>query len=40
VNEANAASAISEWIATDPTNSGSPNYLIIGDLNAYAKEDH
>lgn len=35
----NAAIAISEWIATDPTNSGSPDYLIIGDLNAYAKED-
>ncbi|MFP4395507.1 MAG: ExeM/NucH family extracellular endonuclease, partial [Anaerolineales bacterium] len=28
-----------EWLATDPTNSGDPDFLIIGDLNAYAMED-
>ena len=27
------------WLATDPTNSGDPDFLIIGDLNAYAMED-
>ncbi len=34
-----AAQAIVEWLATDPTNSGDPDHLIIGDLNAYDKED-
>ena len=34
----NAAAAIASWIATDPTNSNDPDYLIIGDLNAYAQE--
>ena len=28
-----------DWLATDPTGSGSTDYLIVGDLNAYAKED-
>ncbi len=27
------------WIAGDPTGSGDPDYIIMGDLNAYAKED-
>lgn len=36
VQEANAVTA---WLATDPTGSGDPDFLIIGDLNAYAKED-
>ena len=27
------------WSATDPTSSGSANYLVIGDFNAYAQED-
>jgi predicted extracellular nuclease len=36
VQEANALTA---WLATDPTGSGDPDVLIIGDLNAYAKED-
>ncbi|MBN1484015.1 MAG: ExeM/NucH family extracellular endonuclease, partial [Chloroflexia bacterium] len=27
------------WLATDPTDSGDSDFLIIGDLNAYAKED-
>ncbi len=34
-----AATALVNWLATDPTGSGDPDYLIIGDLNAYAKED-
>jgi len=34
-----AATALSVWLATDPTGSGDPDILIIGDLNAYAKED-
>ncbi|HUL52700.1 MAG TPA: ExeM/NucH family extracellular endonuclease, partial [Opitutaceae bacterium] len=36
VQEANALTA---WLATDPTGSGDPDFLIIGDLNAYAQED-
>ena len=35
----NAAIALAEWLATDPTGSGDSDFLIIGDLNAYAKED-
>jgi len=35
----NAAAAIADWIATDPTGSNDPDYLVIGDLNAYTKED-
>ena len=27
------------WLATDPTGSGDPDFLIIGDMNSYAKED-
>ncbi len=34
-----AAAAIANWLATDPTGSGDADYLIIGDLNAYAMED-
>ena len=34
-----AAAALSEWLATDPTASEDPDLLILGDLNAYAKED-
>ena len=34
-----AANALVDWLATDPTNSGDSDRLIIGDLNAYAKED-
>ncbi len=34
-----AAQAMVDWLATDPTGSGSNNYLIIGDLNSYDKED-
>jgi uncharacterized repeat protein (TIGR01451 family) len=34
-----AANAEANWLATDPTGSGDPDFLIIGDLNAYAMED-
>ncbi|MCB0201696.1 MAG: ExeM/NucH family extracellular endonuclease, partial [Anaerolineae bacterium] len=34
-----AANAELSWIATDPTNSGDPDFIIMGDLNAYAMED-
>ncbi len=34
-----AAAAIARWIASDPTGSGDGDYLIIGDLNAYTRED-
>jgi uncharacterized protein len=34
-----AAQALADWLATDPTDSGDPDMLIIGDLNSYAKED-
>ncbi|MEM1092513.1 MAG: endonuclease/exonuclease/phosphatase family protein, partial [Pseudomonadota bacterium] len=34
-----AASALATWLATDPTGSGDPDVLILGDLNAYAMED-
>jgi hypothetical protein len=34
-----AAQALVDWAATDPTGSGDPDFLIIGDLNSYAKED-
>jgi predicted extracellular nuclease len=33
-----AAEALVDWLATDPTDSGNQNVLIIGDLNAYDKE--
>ena len=34
-----AAAAMADWLATDPTASGDPDVLIIGDLNAYLQED-
>jgi predicted extracellular nuclease len=34
-----AAEALVDWLATDPTGSGDPDFLIVGDLNSYAKED-
>ncbi|HWA29022.1 MAG TPA: ExeM/NucH family extracellular endonuclease [Lacunisphaera sp.] len=33
------SNALVAWLATDPTGSGDPDFLIIGDLNAYAHED-
>jgi hypothetical protein len=35
----NAATALLAWLASDPTQSGDPDFLIIGDLNAYAMEN-
>jgi predicted extracellular nuclease len=34
-----AANALTAWLATDPTGSGDPDFLITGDLNAYKQED-
>ena len=34
-----AAAAISDWLATDPTGSGDPDFLLIGDMNSYTFED-
>ena len=34
-----AADILADWLNSDPTGQGSENTLILGDLNAYAKED-
>ncbi len=34
-----AAEALVDWLATDPTGSGDPDFLLIGDLNSYTFED-
>src|SRR5690606_1203726 len=34
-----AAEAMVDWLAGDPTGTGAENTLVIGDLNAYDKED-
>jgi predicted extracellular nuclease len=34
-----AAEALVDWLATDPTGSGDPDFMIMGDLNSYAQED-
>ncbi|MFO0688649.1 MAG: ExeM/NucH family extracellular endonuclease [Myxococcota bacterium] len=34
-----AAQALVDWLASDPTASGDPDFLVIGDLNSYAQED-
>ena len=34
-----AAAALADYLATDPTGSGDPDVLIIGDLNSYDEED-
>lgn len=33
------ATDLANWLATRPTGTTDPDYLILGDLNAYAKED-
>ncbi len=38
-NRTEAAKALLAWIATDPTGTDDPDYLIIGDLNSYTHED-
>ncbi len=30
---------LADWLAKDPTGTGDPDVLILGDLNSYAKED-
>lgn len=35
----NAANLLAAWLAGDPTGTGDPDALIIGDLNSYAMED-
>jgi uncharacterized protein len=34
-----AAQAEADWLATDPTGSGDPDFLLIGDMNSYTFED-
>jgi hypothetical protein len=34
-----AVEAEAAWLATDPTHSDDPDFLLIGDFNSYAKED-
>lgn len=34
-----AAEAELAWLAGDPTGSGDPDFLLVGDLNSYAQED-
>ncbi len=40
-NGVRTAAALAEvnWLATDPTGSGDPDFVVMGDLNAYAMED-
>jgi uncharacterized protein len=33
-----AAQALVDWLGTDPTGSGDPDFLLIGDMNSYAFE--
>lgn len=35
----NAARELVTWLASDPTGTGDPDVLIVGDLNSYAQED-
>ena len=39
VTRTNAAKALVDWLAGDPTGSGDPDFLMIGDLNSYTFED-
>ncbi|MEP6893121.1 MAG: ExeM/NucH family extracellular endonuclease [Gaiellaceae bacterium] len=39
VTRTNAAEALVDWLATDPTDSGDPDFLLIGDMNSYTFED-
>ncbi|WP_374968806.1 ExeM/NucH family extracellular endonuclease [Terrabacter sp. BE26] len=34
-----SAKLLASWLASDPTGTGDPDVLILGDLNSYAKED-
>jgi hypothetical protein len=35
----NAATELVSWLATDPTGTGDPDILLVGDYNSYAMED-
>ena len=39
VTRTHAAEALLDWLATDPTDSGDPDVLLIGDMNSYTFED-
>jgi predicted extracellular nuclease len=39
ITRTNAAQAIVDYLASDPTGVGDSDYLVIGDMNSYAKED-
>ena len=39
ITRTNAAAALADWVGGDPTGSGDADFLIIGDLNAYTRED-
>ena len=39
ITRTNAAQALVDWLATDPTGSGDSDFIIMGDLNSYAQED-
>jgi len=39
LTRAMAATVLVDWLATDPTGSGSDRAIVIGDLNSYAMED-
>ena len=34
-----SAQLLAEWLAGDPTGTGDPDVLVLGDMNSYAKED-
>jgi len=34
-----STAALADWLETDPTGSGDPDFLILGDFNAHAQED-
>ena len=34
-----SAKLLASWLASDPTGTGDPDVLILGDMNSYAKED-
>jgi len=39
VTRTQAAAALVQWLAADPTAAGDPDVLLIGDMNSYARED-
>jgi hypothetical protein len=39
ITRTNAAAALADWADADPTGTGSDQVLLLGDMNAYTKED-